>query len=104
MQTDNKTMATETLEEAKDRTNPFTYLGHNNSPSYMSYRLGFDNAATWQQAQYIPLIESHLELKNALEEFLKVINRSDAALWHYGNAIKIGETAIEKANKLIQTT
>lgn len=46
---------------------------------------------------YRDLAEHNLHyLAEALEEFLKVINRSPAALHHYGEAIKKGEQALSR--------
>ena len=45
------------------------------------------------------LIAAAPDLLEALQEFLNVINRSDTAMLHYGEAIALGSAAINKATK-----
>jgi hypothetical protein len=49
---------------------------------------------------YQSLKESNAELIEAAELFLKVINRSPAALYHYGGAIELTEKALNKAKNI----
>lgn len=73
-------------------------LGH---PNIRTVACITDNAGKEESianaAYIVKCVNSHEELVKALEEFLKVINRSDAALYHYGDAIKMAESALEKA-------
>jgi len=65
----------------------------------LSYRAQNKELAKENCDHIVKCVNSHEELVNALEGFLRVINRSDAALFHYGDAIKMAESALQKAKQ-----
>jgi len=55
------------------------------------------NGGVFECTANAKLISAAPDLLQALQEFMLVINRSSTALEHYGDAIKRGEAAINKA-------
>ena len=47
----------------------------------------------------VKCVNTHEELVKSLQKFLEVINRSETALEHYGEAIQMAEKALQKVTE-----
>lgn len=67
------------------------------SHEYIYFTYGIEWAFNHLPQKNDSLIEENKMLLEALKKFLQVINRSDAALYHYKDAITFGEELIKRA-------